>query len=295
MNRRQPSSLRVLPHIVTFVVLLALSSTARAGPWNKAPGDGYAKLGSATFTSRVGCDDAGTCVSSAPFTLTAQTVFTYVELGISERLTFTMLLPYVFATNRGDSGVNFHTMGFADLTLGAQVGLIQGGPFVVASRLELKLPLYEGGPSIAGRQSRIVPGYPRSTRYFPALGDGQVDMTAFLSAGLSIPEIDAFIAIEPGFRHRSGVITDAFIVQATAGIFVLRRHILLMVNTQRVFTMPVVDDRTDVLGKAYWAIGPGAQVFIVDGLALEIGADALLLGQNAAQGSQLQWGLSYVF
>jgi hypothetical protein len=98
-----------------------------------------------------------------------------------------------------------------------------------------------------------------------------------------------------GFRHRSSVITDAFVVQATAGMFVLKRHILLLVNTQRVFTLPVVDDREEVLGKAYWAIGPGAQVFIVDGLAVEIGADVLLLGQNAAQGTQLQWGLSYAF
>jgi len=294
MSHRAPKHLHTSQALILVVAAL-FASASRAGPWNKAPGDGYAKLGSATFTSKVGCDDDGVCTPSDPFTLTAETLFAYVELGISERLTFTALVPFVFATNQSSFGVNFHTIGLADLTLGAQLGLLQGGPFVVASRFELKLPMYQGGPSIAGRQSRIVDGYPRSTRYFPALGDGQVDLTAFLSFGLSIPEIDAFIAFEPGYRHRTSVITDAFVAQGTFGLFVLDRHILLLMNAQRVFTMPVVDERTDVLGKAYFAMGPAAMVYVTDGLAIEIGADVLLLGQNAAQGSQLSCGVSYAF
>ncbi len=272
------------------------ASPAAAGAWTKPQGGGYLKLGSATFSSWFTYDTEGVQKDSAPFLLRAQTLYGYGEVGITDWFTVVGFVPYIFSTNRHESGLSFHTAGLGDAMIGGQTRLLSTEVFTVSSRLELKVPLYRGGPSIEGRQSGTIPGLPRSTPFFPALGDGQVDITGFLSAGAGIPVVDGFVTVDVGFRHRTAGLTDAVIVQGAGGVFTLGRRVLLMINAVRIESMdkssPFADE---VVGKGFTSLGPAMSVFAWRGLALEVGCDFVFMGKNTAGGVQVLGGVSYGF
>lgn len=283
---------------LVLVVLLApvlLPGAARAGAWTKPAGGGYAKVGSATFVSDHSYDQKGVLVDNDGFLLRAQTLYGYAELGLTDNVTMVGFVPYVFATNEHRSGVGFHTLSVGDAMIGLQLGLLTWENIVTSTRFEVKVPLYKGGPSIRGRQTTRVPGYPRSANFFPAVGDGQVDVTGLLSAGASLPWFNGFVTGEAGYRLRTGVITDAILGNGTLGFNVLDGQILLMANMQLVLTLPATDEVSEVVGKGFWAVGPAVMVRVWHGLSIEVGADLVTRGVNAAGGIQLLAGVSYVF
>lgn len=274
--------------------LLCLSSAASAGPWNKPRGHGYAKLGSATFLSDHAYDNRGTELSSDPFRMTAETLYGYLEYGLIDDVMLVVYAPYVLSTNAHASGVSFHTLGFGDASVGIQVPLWDPHPVAIATRLDLKVPLYQGAPTVRGRQTRAIPGYPRTATYFPALGDGQVDLTAWLSAGASLPVANGFAALEAGYRLRSGPITDALVLQGNAGVWLLPTCLLLW-NFGSVVSFPSPDEATVFVGKGYVSTGPALMWFVYEQLALEVGGDFVGFGVNSAGGVQAQVGVSYAF
>jgi hypothetical protein len=277
------------------LALFLTSIPCLAGAWTKPAGGGYGKLGSATFVSDHGYDDRGERVSDDSFRMHAQTLFAYGELGLTDDIMLVGFAPYVLATNGHSSGVRFHTAGTGDLMGGVQVTLLRYQNLVVSARAELKVPLYEGAPSLRGRQTAWVKGFPRSSTFFPALGDGQVDVTGFLSAGASLPWVKAFLTADVGYRLRTGDITDAGVVIATGGFWALERRLLLLVNSISVLTLPSDDERRVMVGKGFWAVGPAAMIFVTDRLALEVGCDLVTRGVNAAGGVQVLTGVSYAF
>jgi len=289
----------VLSHRLLVVALAThgflVASSAHAGAWTKPAGGGYAKVGSSTFVSDHGFDERGERVEGDGFLLSAQTLYAYSELGLSDKLTLVGFVPYVIATNQHESGVNFHTLSTGDAMLGVQMAIFTVENVVTSARAEVKIPLYVGGPSIRGRQTARVPGYPRSAGFFPAVGDGQVDLTGFVSAGASLPWLNGFVTGDLGYRLRTGVITDAVLGNMTLGFSVLGGYVLLMVNSQSVLTLPATDEINEVVGKGYWAIGPAIMVRVWDGLSVEVGADLITRGVNAAGGVQLLAGVSYAF
>jgi hypothetical protein len=289
-----PRAASIGPLLAVLGALL-FSSGALAGPWSKAQLGGYLKVGSATFLSDTVYDLDGVQRPSDPFTLRAQTMYAYGEFGITDRLTIVGFLPYILSTNQHAAGLNFHTLGFGDAMLGLQVGLVQGGPLAVSVRAEAKVPLYEGGPSIEGRQTQPVERFPRSTTNFPALGDGQVDLTGWLSVGGALPVLDGFFSVEGAYRYRSSIITDAVLLNVNVGVFILGRKVLLMANSQRVFSLPEKPNSDELLGKAFWGIGPSMAVYAWRGLALEVGGDYIFQGMNTAGGFQALWGVSYAW
>ena len=286
--------------LILTVVVLATGAPAIAGGWTKRAGGGYFKLGSSTFVSDFAYDDEGVAETSDAFILRAQTLYAYGEYGLAERLTVVGFLPFVAATNQHTSGVNFHTLGLGDALLGLQVGIVQPGdfpgfPLVFSARFDVKVPLYDGEPSVRGLRTNRVDDYPRSTRFFPAIGDGQVDLTGWLSASTPIPFIDGFANLDVGYRARTGPVTDAVLVTANVGWFALGRIVLLQLTSQNVFTFDVPEGERLVLGKGFWALGPSMSVYFLPGWALEVGADAVFLGRNAAGGVQVLAGVSYAF
>lgn len=281
--------------LLLAALVLCASPAALAGAWTKPAGGGYAKLGSATFVSDHGYDDRGQLVADEHFQMHAQTLFAYGELGLSDDIMLVGFAPYVLATNGHSSGARFHTASPGDLMGGVQVTLLRYENVVVSARGELKVPLYEGAPSIRGRQTARIKGFPRSSTFFPAVGDGQVDLTGFVSAGASLPWLRGFLTTDVGYRLRTGDLTDAAVVMATGGFWALQRRLLLMVNSISVLTFPSPDELNVVVGKGFWAVGPAAMVFLTDGLALEVGADLVTRGVNAAGGVQVLFGVSYAF
>lgn len=269
---------------------------AIAGAWTKPAGGAYLKLGSSAFWSDHGFDLRGQRVESDTFFLHAETLYGYAEVGLTDDVTLIGYLPYVVATNAHSSGIGFHTFGFGDALFGAQVRALEWQSLAVSARFEVKTPLYEGAPSIQGRQSAKVPGFPRSATLFPALGDGQVDLAGYLSVGSGIPYItfvDGFVTVDVGYRMRSGPLTDAVVVNASGGVWIWPRRALLMANTAWVATLPSADERRVTVGKGYWSAGPAVMVPLFAGLSLEAGFDVVTAGVNAAGGMQALLGVSY--
>lgn len=286
-----------LPLLAALGVALvgSLAAPARAGAWTKPEGGGYVKLGSATFLSDHAYDNRGNVVDTAPFLLRAETLYAYLEYGVVDGLTAVGYVPYVISTNQHGSGVSFHTLGMGDAMAGLQLALLAYGPVVLSSRVELKVPLYQGAPSVQGRRTRAVPGFPRTATYFPALGDGQVDLSGFVSLGASLPWLDGFFSAESGYRLRTGAVTDALVVNANGGAFLLGRRLLLLVNASAILTFPSGDEARVFVGKGYWSVGPAFMLYVSDSLAIEVGADLVTRGVNAAGGVQMQLGVSYAF
>jgi hypothetical protein len=279
-----------------FAFVLVAASQARAGAWTKPAGGGYVKLGSSAFTSSFSYDDEGTSVSSEPFVLRAQTLYLYAELGLADRVTVQAYLPYVLATNAHMSqGIRFTTYGFGDLSLGTTIGIVQGGPLVLAAKLDAKLPLYEGAPSVRGLSTRDVPGFSRSAALFPALGDGQVDLLPALAFGGGLPFLDGFFTTEAGYVFRSGPVTDAVRIAGTGGARFLRGRLLVLVDAGWILTFPSSPDREEIVGKGYAWAGPGFMYTVVGGTALEAGFQFVARGVNAAGGFNALVGVSHAF
>lgn len=216
-------------------------------------------------------------------------------MGLTDDVTLLGYLPYIVATNAHESGVGFHAFGLGDALVGAQVRALSWHSLVVSGRVELKAPLYQGAPSIQGRQTAKVPGFPRSATLFPALGDGQVDLTGFVSAGSGLPWVDGFVTVDVGYRLRTGPLTDALLVNASAGVWLFPGHLLVMGNTAWVATLPSADELRVTVGKGYWSVGPAVMVPLLAGLALEAGFDVVTAGVNAAGGMQALFGVSYAY
>lgn len=293
--------------VLTLLLFLGASlftAPARAGAWVKPPGAGYAKVGLSSFVSDVAYDDDGVRLRTDPFTLRAQTVYGYAEVGIGPRLMLVGYAPWVSSTNqlKTDGGIlGFHTLGFGDALLGMQFGLVPDGPFVVAARADLKVPLYQGAPSVRGRSVVAVPGFPRSQGRFPALGDGQVDVTTSLLLGGAFP-FDGYFSWETGYRLRTGNVSDAVVGGGSTGVFFWHHRLLPMWNLSFIYSLDVRkrDDGValETLGKGYVSTGPACMVLLdelAEGLALEMGAEFVFRGRNAAGGANLQSGISYAF
>lgn len=295
-----PALRRIAASVVVVAAVLWGAEPAAAGAWTKPAGGGYFKVGSSTFVSDFAYDDEGLATTSDAFVLRAQTAYAYLEYGLADRLTVVGFVPFVLATNQHVSGVNFHTLGLGDALVGAQFGIVQPGdfpgfPLVFSGRIDLKVPLYQGEPSVRGLSTAPVEGFPRSTRFFPAIGDGQADLTGWLSASSPLPFIDAFANIDLGYRARTGPVTDAALVVVNAGWFVLGRVVLVQLTSQFLYTFDVPEGERLILGKGFWALGPSMSVYATDNLAIEVGADAVFLGRNAAGGIQVLAGVSYAF
>ena len=275
------------------VFIFAFATGAFAGAWTKAPGQGYAKLGSSTFVADHAFDAAGTRKSSDPFRLYGQTLYLYNETGLFDGGMLTLLLPYVVSRNQHAGGLGFLQASFGDAQIGTQLRVFQWQDWVGSFRIEAKIPLYSGGPSVEGRQSRLNPTYPRNSLYFPAIGDGQTDITTWLSLSGSLPAIDGFVNAEGAYRMRFGGISDAALVFLQGGVFLLNRRLLLMPNMNAVLTLPADVDET--VGKGYWTFGMSAMFFLTSAWALEFGADYLTFGVNTAGGPLMQLGVSYAY
>lgn len=284
---------RWLGRLVCWACTFGFATGALAGAWTKAPGHGYAKLGSSTFIADHAFDVAGARKDAAPFRLYGQTLYLYNETGIFDGGMLTLLVPYVISRNQHEGGIGFLQSSPGDAQIGGQFRLFQWQDWVGALRLESKIPLYLGGPSLEGRQSSVNPAYPRNSLYFPAIGDGQVDLTTWLSLSASIPWLDGFLTAEGAYRLRMGGISDASLVFLQGGIFLLERRLLCMSNMSAVLTWPAAKD--EIVGKGYWTLGISAMLFMTPAWAIEFGVDYLTFGVNTAGGPLMQLGVSYAF
>ncbi len=271
---------------LALLALLATPTPAAAGPWSKGWGELYVKLGESLFLADSYVDASGRVVRGAEYL--GATTSLYFEVGIWRGLMAWGYLPYIVAVNSFDDGSSYLQAGGADALVGLQYSPSEalGLPLPLAVRLEFKAPLYDVG------QHRDDP---LASRY-PAPGDGQLDMTLWLSAGGSLPGRPLYFFAEVGYRHR----TEAYIGQGDTRAFgdgialaaqvgyTFRRRMLLAANFNG-----VVPFSADEVTKGYLVVGPVLAVLMPRGLAIEFTVDPIVWARNASPGVGVSLGLSF--
>lgn len=150
---------------------LFVGALAFAGPWVRESGSWYAKAAYGQFRSDSYVDGSGELVEGVRFV--GHTGVLYGEVGVAERLQVVAALPWQVATNQPQEGLRYHRAGVGDVEVGAGYALSRALP--VTAHVVAKVPGYgDAVQGVGDQQGR-----------FPALGDGQVDVTAELSAGRS--------------------------------------------------------------------------------------------------------------
>jgi hypothetical protein len=204
--------------VASLALLLALTGpdAAAAGPWTRSRGGYFAKFSASYLYTRSELDAAGVEVAlltSNPLVRDAAyrevVLASYVEYGLRERVTLVGSLPFKIATSTRTEissdatlirEIDVTNAGLSDLYIAARGGLVRGR-FPAALEAGVKVPLgYERVPANGG----------------PALGTGEVDATALLSAGLA--GVSAYASAWVAYRVRGGVLDDdvGFAVEAGA-------------------------------------------------------------------------------
>lgn len=273
-----------------WAALVTWAPPAQAGPWTKSLGQAYVKLGESIFISGCFRDSQGQTVcdqtSYAGFTTSA-----YFEVGIWDRLQVWGYLPYTVAQNKfADTGRKTLIAGGGDAKLGLQYTPV-ALPLPYAARLELKLPFY--------KVSDVPDG-------FAAAGDGQLDLTFWLSAGASLQVIPLFFYAEVGYQLRTEAFigdqpvtlldgktvelsyNDGFTFYLSVGYKLFGKYII-SVNSGGVIPYDAGD-----FTKGYVTVGPALYIPIWKGLAAEASFDPMVYtNSNASPGLGFSVGVSY--
>ena len=270
--------------MLSLIALAATPSDVLAGPWTKKRGEYYVKVSELYFSSNTFVAPNGERVAGTDYL--ALTTALYAELGLTKRVHLQGFLPWAFTRNAfEEQGTRYATVGLGDALLA-----IQATPFDLplpwALRLEAKLPLYDVQGTGGG-----------DALNFPALGDGQIDLTTWLSLGGSLWPTPVYFLGEVGYRRRTGVFygegidldfKDGVAFRAQAG-YVHGERFLIAGNLNGIYT-PVDDTFTQSFVTAGPALGLrlGASNFW-----LEATVDPMLWSKNNAPGTTWSVGLSH--
>ncbi len=263
-------------------LLMAVSQPAQAGPWTKSLGEVYVKVGEGLFFSDSYRDADGKIVSGQTEYLGA-TTSVYFEVGVWKGLQVWGYLPYLVGINDFPQiGRQTLNASGGDALLGLQYTPPLPIPFPAAVKLEFKVPFYD------------VAETPPD---FPAPGDGQLDVTFWLTAGGSITGVPLFFFGELGYRLRTEAYVgdgstaefgDGLTFFASVGYAFFGKYILA-VNTGGI--IPFAEDS---FTKGYVTVGPALYIPVYKGLALEASFDPMVYtNKNASPGMGFSFGVSY--
>jgi hypothetical protein len=265
---------------LTLAILL-VASTAQAGPWTKNPGQVYVKVGEGFFLSDSFRDGSGQLVTGQTEYLGA-TTSTYFEVGVLKGLHVWGYLPYTIARNDFNDGSSFLIAGGGDALLGLQYTPPLPLPFPAALKLEAKVPFYDVADVLTN---------------FPAAGDGQLDLTFWLSAGGSLHPLPLFFFGEVGYRKRteyyigegsSSEFLDGVALFTSVG-YTLFKRVTVALNMGGI--IPFEEDTTT---KGYLTLGPALYVPVWKGLAVEASFDPMIYtNRNASPGIGFSFGVSF--
>lgn len=265
------------------LTLLAMVPQAEAGPWTKAPGEAYIKYSQLFFGSDTFIDAQGNRVTGTDYAATTASI--YAEFGIIPNVHAQVFVPYILSRNFFEAEeTSYANVGFGDTLLALQWTPIKTKiPWAI--KLEAKLPFYDLG-SIEG---------PRASQ-FPALGEGQLDVTLWGSVGGSFYPLPLYALAEIGYRHRTAIFfgedngvryldTVAFNGQVGA---TLGKRFLIALNVGG--TLALGDDQVT---QSFVTLGPAVAIYLWDKLALEANASPMIYSRNNSPGTTYSLGLSY--
>lgn len=213
-----------------FILVLALCSQALAGAWTQPQRHYFFKVASSFFSTdeefnhqgkRLEIMDEQTAFENASFR--DINVNTYLEYGLTDRLTLVATLPFKGLSTQRDVLIGggaerlkerLHVVGPGDLTLSGR-HLLLAAPLTLAVQGGIKLPLlYDERPNNNG----------------PPLGSGTVDGEVHLLAGRSLYPLPSYLTGSIGYRRRGGRLHDEVIYAAEVGYTVGRALIKLTLD-----------------------------------------------------------------
>lgn len=272
---------------------LIAAGTAWAGAWTRPIGHAYARLGTDVYHAERFVGPGGEPGEAAGGAYTGVQVTAYTEVGLGpERWPFQLGvgLPVVAGRHRttltsvvGEIGVAASSTRLGDLRLTPQVALHPRLPLAVA--VETKIPLYanDGVGGLAGPHE-----------LFPKPGDGQVDVTPELLAGVARGAW--FAEGLAGYRHR----TESFVHYTTDAVFSDAVVAVVKGGFRAGPALPILSldatrslRRDDVSREALTGAISGLVDVVPDTFAIEARAAAELWARNTSRGWGLGLGVSY--
>ena len=280
------------PALVLFSLFVA--RTTEAGPWPRAFGSAYVKLGAAQFSADSGADSNAASVSG--FTYESETYNVYAEIGLPHRLTVVADLPYVTATHFAPTGYAFDNRTLGDGRFELSYSVLEGIPVAVA--VEAKVPFYDSIDEQADDGVLAVDGEQWPASAFPNPGDGNVDVTVKLQLGHSFHPLPAWITFETGYRLRLDGYADGLHSAANFGAFIWPDHLALGVYGSSVLNLESSvssDGKTSreyayVQGYMLLTAAPWAP-----DLSLIVSAGTVAWAQHAATGTDMGVAMAWHF
>jgi len=212
--------------LLTAALVFFALGEVQAGPWVRDAGDGYVKLGGASFVG----DQYYRAGVATELDSRAESLSLYGEVGLGDGWQLVIYLPYQIATNETPGGVSYvnHTLGDARV----QVDKRLTDAFPLSLSLELKAPLYQvvAEQELSGSQEAWRTN-------FPDVGDGNVDLTLKLQAGASLDAIAGWASMAVGYTKRTGTYIDSLYFSAQLGSWIWPKHVNISVYTQGNLTM----------------------------------------------------------
>lgn len=276
--------------------LLVWSAPAHAGPWVKEAGDGYLKLGLSQYEA----DESFNFGVATGLSYTGTLANLYAEFGLPGDTQLVADVPFVWGVNTSPQGVLYEQRSLGDgrfeldwaplKALAPADSELRGLPLALG--VEVKVPLYA---NLADRDD--VGAWDDSIEKFPNAGDGNVDVTPKLLAGLSFHPFPGWATAELGYRARFGGFVDGLWLAGGAGVFVWPDWIALgvygnaLVNFTEDADLHVRASREFAYAQGYILL----QSPYAPGLGLNAGFGRLVWSRNASAGQDLSLGVSYGF
>jgi hypothetical protein len=282
------------------LLLLCLPGLASAGPWTKALGEHYVKVGADLFyttdytDARTTNDDNRAGVSQ----FVGAAVNLYGEVGVFPLwpIQLTLSIPLTIGTStffdealigQGETG-RATGVRQGDLRVALQTSILRKG-FQLAPSIEVKIPTY--GNDSVGK------GLGPFRQWVPIPGDGQIDITPMVLMGGSIPTPTVPLWVEGGIGYRFR--TEAFIGWDTDTVFVdgVPFYASFGAAPGRAWIVVRVDGlkniKEDEVSREFVTVGPSVGVTVWKGLAIEARLAGDLAAKNAPRGISAGIGVSW--
>ncbi|HHO51185.1 MAG TPA: hypothetical protein ENK18_10015 [Deltaproteobacteria bacterium] len=281
-----------------MIAALLLASPAHGGAWTRELGSFYVKGGADLYQAQRFRAPGAPDESEGGYL--GQQYSLYAEGGVSplHPVQLAVSAPLTIGTHRteiidafGPLPVRATTLRGGDLRATIQTALLDRAP--VSAAVEIKIPLYANGS--------VGDSVPNYKELFPKPGDGQIDLTLWLSAGAAVLP-DLFVEGGIGYLHRTEVFigwqTDITFADGArfggkAGYRVLEPWLMIVgLDGQLAFTQTGPDGLEDLYTRQFITLSTSALIDLAEGLSLEPRIAQDLFARNASQGLGVGLGLS---
>lgn len=283
--------MRVFPSCAVALWLTVSSGSAQAAGWVRPAGESYLKLAAGIFRTAGYWELDGALVEAPPLEYTNRSASLYAELGLTEGVAVGFYLPFIQAENTDVFDITYARTSLGDLDTFIQVQLLHQGRWALATSVLLRLPLYAGVLTGVNTQSGWVSeSLPAFSEFFPAIGDGSVDVVPTLQAGLSLSPVPGWLTLEigPRFRDRGFGVTLNYGISAGVYLWPERLAITGRWSGWERLTRDNLSPTSRLM-----SVGGGIALALGFGLALEVEAYYVPEGSFVARGGGGSVGLSY--